>query len=362
MNTDVKWYGRSLVALITAPILILGLIILSASRVEPVHAAAIVVDSTADTQANDGACTLREAVINANNDDQSGSTDCTAGSGADTITFSVAGTIALGSTLPGITGEMMVDGAGSEVAFSGQNSVQVLVVANSGALTLNAVTIADGNTTGNGGAIDNQGTLTVTSSTFTGNNAMYGGAVSNDGVLTLSNSTFSANSAFYGGAIINWPRASAEMVNSTLTENSASVIGGGVYNAWLNGVGGTMILVNTLLAGNTDDATGTNGDCANSGGTFIVDGFNIDSDGSCPDATTFTLAQINLGPLADNGGPTRTYALLEGSTAIDFADNSRCPATDQRDVSRPQGRGCDVGSFELETTTFTLHLPVIKRN
>ena len=53
-----------------------------------------------------------------------------------------------------------------------------------------------------------------------------------------------------------------------------------------------------------------------------------------------------LGPLADNGGPTLTHALGVGSPAIDSADAGACPATDQRGVARPQGAGCDVGSFE----------------
>jgi CSLREA domain-containing protein len=47
----------------------------------------ITVSSPADTQVNDGFCTLREAILNANADDQSGSTDCAAGSGTDTIAF-----------------------------------------------------------------------------------------------------------------------------------------------------------------------------------------------------------------------------------------------------------------------------------
>ena len=53
-----------------------------------------------------------------------------------------------------------------------------------------------------------------------------------------------------------------------------------------------------------------------------------------------------LGPLADNGGPTRTYALLAGSPAIDAASADHCPGKDQRDVGRPRGAACDMGSFE----------------
>jgi hypothetical protein len=55
-----------------------------------------------------------------------------------------------------------------------------------------------------------------------------------------------------------------------------------------------------------------------------------------------------LGPLALNGGPTRTHALLLGSPAIDAASTPDCPTTDQRGVLRPQGAACDIGSYERE--------------
>jgi hypothetical protein len=60
------------------------------------------------------------------------------------------------------------------------------------------------------------------------------------------------------------------------------------------------------------------------------------------------VGSVGLDPLADNGGPTLTHALLAGSPAIDAADAAVCPATDQRGVARPQGSACDVGSFEFE--------------
>jgi hypothetical protein len=53
-----------------------------------------------------------------------------------------------------------------------------------------------------------------------------------------------------------------------------------------------------------------------------------------------------VGPLAENGGPTLTHALLTGSPAIDAGDDAVCPATDQRGVSRPQGVACDIGAYE----------------
>ena len=53
-----------------------------------------------------------------------------------------------------------------------------------------------------------------------------------------------------------------------------------------------------------------------------------------------------LAPLADNGGPTLTFAVLPGSPAVDAGNSSGCPATDQRGVKRPQGSACDIGAFE----------------
>ncbi len=77
-------------------------------------AATITVDSNdGGAIADDGACTLREAIINANNDDQSGSADCTAGSGTDTIEFAIGTgqvTITPDTPLPDITSVVVIDG------------------------------------------------------------------------------------------------------------------------------------------------------------------------------------------------------------------------------------------------------------
>jgi hypothetical protein len=56
-----------------------------------------------------------------------------------------------------------------------------------------------------------------------------------------------------------------------------------------------------------------------------------------------------LAGLANNGGPTRTRALLFGSPAIDAGDTVACPATDQRGVARPDipATACDIGAFEF---------------
>ena len=94
---------------------------------EGAMAANIVVNTPDDTPANDGFCTLREAILNANADNQSGSTDCLPGSGADTITFTTTSLTLLGTTLPGITSDVTID-RGIDNRCSGQFSASIRLV------------------------------------------------------------------------------------------------------------------------------------------------------------------------------------------------------------------------------------------
>jgi hypothetical protein len=73
-------------------------------------------------------------------------------------------------------------------------------------------------------------------------------------------------------------------------------------------------------------------------------------------ATSKTIDPLLASSLANNGGPTKTIALLKGSPARNEIPNATngCGTeitTDQRGVSRPQGRRCDVGAFEKEVST-----------
>jgi hypothetical protein len=90
----------------------------------------------------------------------------------------------------------------------------------------------------------------------------------------------------------------------------------------------------------------TGGDCSD---TFTSLGYNLDSDGTCALGAVGDISSgtANLGPLANNGGPTLTHALLIGSNAID-AVLAGCPppATDQRGAGRPYGAACDIGAYE----------------
>jgi hypothetical protein len=162
--------------------------------------------------------------------------------------------------------------------------------------------------------------LTVTNSTFTGN---VGGHA-----FTPSPRDGEAGALIHGGA-------RTDLVNVTVAGNSASGNGvvGGVYAS-----NDGLTLTNSVIASNSKVNCGTNL------GTIADGGHNV----SFPDATCPGLvADPKLGALADNGGPTKTMALGDGSAARDIA-TANCPATDQRGITRPQGVACDAGAFEVE--------------
>jgi hypothetical protein len=109
----------------------------------------------------------------------------------------------------------------------------------------------------------------------------------------------------------------------------------------------TLTLTNTIITGNhwyacEKFASGTTGN-------VVSGGHNIVQDDSCnPTATDVIVGDAQIGPLADNGGPTLTHALSPGSPAIDAGDDAACSATDQRGITRPQGAHCDIGSYEAQ--------------
>jgi len=253
----------------------------------------------------------------------------------------------------------------------------------------NTVTVTNsvfsGNYTGGGGAIWNEGTLTVTNSTFYGNAASTGsisspgGAIANRGTLTVTSSTFYNNGSQFGGAIANLA-GSATITNSTIYFNLATYYGGGIAN------GGTLTVTNSTLSNNgtfagtgggiynNDSGSGSTttlnntivansgggSDCANNSGTFNIN-HSLIMDGSCGVTNGVNgnlTGDPNLGSLTDNGGPTQTMTLLPGSPAIDAGDDTMCAAAvgspnygagglDQRGTTRPQGSACDIGAYEV---------------
>jgi CSLREA domain-containing protein len=327
----------------------------------------IVVNSTADSLANDNMCTLREAIISANKDKRSGSKpkECPAGSGADTIILpNNLGNFVLtradsGKEDSSATGDLDVvsditilgDGPGvTIVGVSGDHVFHIL----SGQVTIQGLTIKGGNLPTDGGGIRNQAQLTLRDVTLSGNTAGgSGGAIYNaqGAVLTIANSTLSGNQAGgSGGGIYN--DGTATLNNVTIAENTA-VNGGGVSNE-----NGALTIQNTIVAGNFSSS-----DCS---GTLTSGGYNLIQDASgCTISgdTTGNLTGINpnLGELGDHGGSAFTYEPGAGSPAIDAGSPSvpgsggnACEQTDQRGTYRPHGEVCDIGAVEVGNTNVSV--------
>lgn len=277
-----------------------------------------------------------------------------------------------------ITGGTSSDGLGGGAFFMGDSSI----------LNLNGSTLASNNSTSNGGGIyvNTSGTLNITNSTISGSASQVDGGgiyVNTSGTLNLNSSNISGNTATgSGGAIFNNTSGTVTATNNTLNGNSAGDNGGGVFNratiTFNNDTvtsnsakagGGiyndfTATLNSSIVALNTaDDGTDIlgRGDRGTSfTGTYNLIGNADGSAGLAPASNQLgsSISPINpqLGPLANNGGPTFTRALLNGSPAIDTG-NSPGLITDQRGMGRPvdnmaianTGDGTDVGAYEVQT-------------
>jgi CSLREA domain-containing protein len=192
------------------------------------------------------------------------------------------------------------------------------------------------------------GALVVQGSTFSGNQATgvasLGGGIFNASVMpsTVTNSTFSANLAGYRGGAF-YAATAVGFINATFSDNGAAGAGGAVFNASPG-----LTLTSTILA-----RSAAGGHCG--GAPVTSGGNNVDDGATCALAAAGDQSGVDpmLGPLQDNGGPTQTHALLQGSPAIDAGNGGACPAADQRGVARPtDGNGdgtpaCDVGAYEF---------------
>jgi hypothetical protein len=210
------------------------------------------------------------------------------------------------------------------------------------------------------------GALTITGSTISGNQATGGSAVgggfatSNPVTATLINSTVAGNSSDGNGAGL-YTEGTLNLQNATIAGNTADADsdgagdGGGIF-----GFGGSTInMRNSILADNVDASTGgpaVHPDCS---GSLNSQGYNlIENTTGCTFTPNNDLTGMDpvLGPLADNGGPTQTKALLPGSPALNAGnpampggiDPNACPATDQRGLSRTTFAPCDIGAFEVQ--------------
>ena len=266
----------------------------------------------------------------------------------------------IGSTLSGNTGKGVHVDAGT-AAFGGGAFVYAMDLRDStvsGNLAVHEV--AAGRTSYDIGA----GIITVRGGTIANSiidsniSQGRGGGIAAFNSVAISNSTVSGNIAqteIGGGLLLRWP-ATALIANSTFTANHAATDGGGI---WL-GVPAAE-LESSLVFGNTAGSGFAN---LHSPVATTISGANNLIGSSGPDITRppDTLnADPLLGPLANNGGPTRTHALLRGSPAVDTGNNLDDLAFDQRGTGFPRVNGvaADIGAFEQQALPApVLQLPV----
>jgi len=224
------------------------------------HSAIITVNGTDGAVADDGFCSISEAIMAANDDASvSGAAgECNAGNGIDTLNLStniILDTVIENSTLgisgtPNISSTIIIDGMGFSVvrdtelecSLNGSpdsGEFRIITINDMGNLTLKNINLINGCADGigkdfndhdKGGSILNEGQLSIENSTLSGNQAFTdGGGIYNDGaIISIQNSTLSGNSAVAGGGIFNRSQIS-NIQNTTFSGNSASQ-GGVILN------------------------------------------------------------------------------------------------------------------------------------
>jgi CSLREA domain-containing protein len=329
-------------------------------------ATTIAVNTTTDQYGAGGKCALREAVEAANSDAAFGG--CAAGSAVDQVklrrgiyrlTIPPAGGDFNDSGDLDIGGSLSITRKGGGAVSIDAGGIDRAIQSNGPSLELRNLTIRNGHSPDNGGGILNVlGQLTLERVTLAGNRAeIDGGGLSNYSNASLLNTTISGNRAKGSGGGIQAPGSSATTLrNVTVAGNTADADASG------NGEGGgfsaqdTFSTYDTLIGDNADaspDAGDKNPDCY-SGPDFFprftlievfkpatcLVGFNPGSN--------ITGMDPDLGPLRDNGGGTRTRALL-GGPALNAGGSSgidTCATTDQRGLPRALAGQCDLGAYE----------------
>jgi len=265
---------------------------------------------------------------------------------------------------------LTITGGGATIT---QTCVGERVIESDGDLTVTDATITGGTLAmGIGGGIEaDTDDVTLVRSTVTGNSGPIGGGVAAIRVTAVASTVADNTAGSTGGGI--WADQVADLTNSTVAGNTAGTGGGGitVVNTSVNLLHATVagntapVGANIELQAGSDDlssfasviAEPTGGsDCAiDPGATTISHGYNVSSDTSCgfggvPGDVDGGF-DVELGPLAANGGPTPTRVPLASSFLIDLVECGYGPVdvtVDQRGVVRAQGTACDVGAVEVE--------------
>ena len=273
---------------------------------------------------------------------------------------------------------------------AGESSTAGAIGTDGGAITITESRISGNSTLGkfsSGGALYTyDGAIRISRSTFSGNSTRgdqaSGGAIATEiGAITMSQSTLSGNSTAgdqaNGGGIHSYA-GSVEISQSTVTKNTAFGAGGGieVFGFPTNPV--TYTITNSIVAGNKDNGTGPDVMKGKPVFPFLIkssligrnNGISLTATiGTTPDAngnivggnTVAKGIDPRLAPLADNGGPTQTHAILPSSPALNRGNNtlalditqagSPLLANDQRGAGffRVLSGTVDMGAFEART-------------
>ncbi|MDY6991090.1 MAG: choice-of-anchor Q domain-containing protein [Pseudomonadota bacterium] len=360
--------------------------------VQPTFATTIEVNSYLDIEvAQDYQCTLREAINNANLSDETTAGDCVTGSaGTDIIKFIGLSeqTILLKAPLT-VSSYIRFDATAVHgLRLSGAHKHRIFEIAPEIVVEMEGLMFIQGMAT-EGGAILNQGNLTLIDSVFSNNVADNGGGISNYGELTIMRTYFARNlSQHFGGSLWN-PRGQMIVLNSNFFNNSASS-GGGISN---RGEHSDLIVANTLFANNRAQSQGGGihnlaGELTVINNTFVANqsaqgGHSIWNQGFfhlkntlMADTSQQGLQCINEGTIATNiqnliedgschasysGNPylkqlatePPIYVLLTSSPAIDNGDQYTCshfPVNNfdqQGQLRMTQAHlNCDIGALE----------------
>jgi hypothetical protein len=262
----------------------------------------------------------------------------------------------------------------------------------SASVSLSNSTISGNAVSNNGGGISNVATnfgatggtsvtLNIRNSTLSNNTAATGGGIDNEaggpganGSVFVTNSTLSANSATNGGGINSFGSQGISFLtinNSTFSGNTASSLGGAIYNGTIPGFGGDAVLNTTSTIYNAGASGGT---IFNLAFSSFSSSYNLASDNANSNLTgpgDIVNTNPQLGPLQNNGGSTATHALGENSPAREHGDPNFDPNAfnppmtfDQRGSGFPRVLNrLDIGAYELpapialqRATSFAYHV------
>ncbi|HEX6641546.1 MAG TPA: Calx-beta domain-containing protein, partial [Thermoanaerobaculia bacterium] len=196
------------------------------------------------------------------------------------------------------------------------------------------------------------GEFVIERSTISGNDALFGGGfffyTPNDAIL-IENSTISGNDATSGsgGGIYFYALYNGMTINfTTITGNTAAGDGGGIYVQ-----NGTAVVTNSIVAQNTSPQPTEYDFGSGETGSFDISFSAFGDSGPHMNLIAGNLPATDpqLGPLADNGGPTLTHRPALTSPVLNAADPSVVPppSTDQRGEPRFYPTRADMGSVEL---------------